>query len=869
MTTRRVTSKFLHILPLLFSFTGHVDAFEVGTHAAITQAAFQKSVLADSEFLQQLGLTDDANPFGETYLDVSGTNIASRYANAYELKYMKGAQPLSISGWLMRGAIREDDLGAVLSNPIGDDPHDDPYGSIFRVFNHFYDPIFNRALTTYAGVLGQKAPDWALGSSDVFNQPNNPDPNRRNHFSLFDARESMYRALTGRDSQGNVIASTELVRNQYWATTFRSLGDVVHLLQDMGQPQHTRNDPHSGQPTFGHESTFEYYLESRALKQPSYQIDGTTIEPQPLNYDGYPIPSFTKYSAFWSTRQGLSGTGLADYSNQGFFTFGTNLGQNIYQSPSNNRNDYVPESTVGMLPFSPILKINFLRGNVIDYNSILSSPNIRITTESMFDSFLGPTDSNPGQDPTYSLNRFNYDDMAAQLIPRAVSYSAGLINYFFRGKIDFVPDPDNPGKYNIKNLGPEDMTGTFALYYDDKDGYRTKVNDGEWKNVTILANPLGLATINNKSDQLTFTPPTDPPPKVPGEYMLVFNGDMGQEKAGDGSVGAVVAKKIGANVGALIISRYVSNGRVGMNGSNDLGKTWSAMGSIAGYGQLTFVGDNTLLSDSALSTDGGKNWEVLSQDALSKTYRLQSAPSGDGRLIGLSADGDSNLPITKAYSVDKGRTWTAAGIASGLTFTTRQPTYIGSNELVVKSSVYEGQTPCSFDPNLICKNYSDAIFHSPDNGGTWNLVVKNNQLGNHLLYIGKNKWVKGVLTPDSNGLPTLFTMRTSGLVPNRKIEFVVSTDLGATWTAVGYPAGMNYVAPDWPDPWYWVYAGNRTIFAYFHNESWPPWDYMSISKDNGATWSAAGNLPAGTAYYGLYGMAFVGSNTAILGLPAK
>ena len=31
----------------------------------------------------------------------------------------------------------------------------------------------------------------------------------------------------------------------------------------------------------------------------------------------------------------------------------------------------------------------------------------------------------------FALNRFNFDDAHKILIPKAVSYSAGLINYFF------------------------------------------------------------------------------------------------------------------------------------------------------------------------------------------------------------------------------------------------------------------------------------------------------------------------------------------------------------------------------------------------------------------------------------------------------
>jgi len=50
--------------------------------------------------------------------------------------------------------------------------------------------------------------------------------------------------------------------------------------------------------------------------------------------------------------------------------------------------------------------------------------------------------------------------------PRRGLYRA-LINYFFRCKIDVVPDPNDPTGYLIKNLGPETMNGTFEFHYDD------------------------------------------------------------------------------------------------------------------------------------------------------------------------------------------------------------------------------------------------------------------------------------------------------------------------------------------------------------------------------------------------------------------
>ena len=129
----------------------------------------------------------------------------------------------------------------------------------------------------------------------------------------------MWRALTlkAREPDGtysdNVtptswLSSKEDLRKAYWATTFRSLGDVVHLLQDMAQPQHTRNDSHSGFACVpvsasclaGHDSFFEKYIRARTLRSAGFQLaealappavngDIKSIAANPLDYDSYPI----------------------------------------------------------------------------------------------------------------------------------------------------------------------------------------------------------------------------------------------------------------------------------------------------------------------------------------------------------------------------------------------------------------------------------------------------------------------------------------------------------------------------------------------------------------------------------------------------
>ncbi|MHB1233846.1 MAG: hypothetical protein ACYCZQ_14865, partial [Burkholderiales bacterium] len=122
--------------------SGTVNAYELGTHGRLTYEAYKRSVLSDVQILSDWGLENGKNPFGEFYYDVSGATVNERSRHLFEQQLDRmpnGAEPLSLEGWLMRGAIREDDVPAA----NGDNPQDDPYNpaGFFRVFSHFYDPI--------------------------------------------------------------------------------------------------------------------------------------------------------------------------------------------------------------------------------------------------------------------------------------------------------------------------------------------------------------------------------------------------------------------------------------------------------------------------------------------------------------------------------------------------------------------------------------------------------------------------------------------------------------------------------------------------------------------------------------------------------
>ena len=107
-----------------------------------------------------------------------------------------------------------------------------------RSVNHFHNPLkawSNAGL--YDVFIGMSPVVWAQDQSSA-TILNGGD------WSWVKARENFYIALTGKDFNGNVVASTQQEREKYFAKTFRAVGQVMHLVQDASVPAHVRNDSH-------------------------------------------------------------------------------------------------------------------------------------------------------------------------------------------------------------------------------------------------------------------------------------------------------------------------------------------------------------------------------------------------------------------------------------------------------------------------------------------------------------------------------------------------------------------------------------------------------------------------------------------------
>ena len=210
--------------------------------------------------------------------------------------------------------------------------------------------------------------------------------------------------------------------------------------------------------------------------------------------------------------------------------------------------------------------------------------NDRASTFSVFDPFLRQDPLGLGADgeEVWNLNRFNFRRAHQFLIPQALGYSVGMLNYFFRGSMDASLDTN--GNIIIQNTSTEDMNGTFWLYYDDANDIRRPVL---LSNCPIQNCGRGLSITHGQTGSLgLLTPPTSPPPKEPGKYILVFEGKLGQE---DNAVAGKIVNLVGHK---LTISIPMGYGR----GAGTVVSTPPGINCYSGGGVCSFIFNSSVVS---------------------------------------------------------------------------------------------------------------------------------------------------------------------------------------------------------------------------------------------------------------------------------
>jgi hypothetical protein len=493
------------VFPFFAAISSFCYAFDIDTHAKINYVAVRNSVVfTDQGFYKRLGIDyskviqtlknrEKTYSLGDYYKYPNANNSINLNAYAYDhenqgdrydingfvfdrhkfFRYKETIRedeivyPYYISDWISRGNIREDDARSAFSTSPDRMLYDiaiTEYGqptdiepNIHRFCNHFFDPYYNIALSPITGFKGVVAcgPDntnltavkWAMGTV-MADGSGSKDLGKINPFTFADAREAQWRALTGKTGTMESLSAgnSQKERTAWWATTFRTLGDVTHLLQDMSQPQHTRDEAHP----FGVEKTLEVSTDARAMVRKYKQANGQMGFGAPLIYQGYQPPMFTEPRHFFSTGGGnasFTGKGLANYSNANFFTTNNNMHNSRYFMPIPDLARY---TQVDIVNSEVNATETYLMGTILDSQSGERNT-IKMSRHSIFSEEVDQVAILNGAQLPQSLTRIRYsidqpiiDGQTDLLIPRAVGYTAGLINYFFRGRLEVRAPADGP-----------------------------------------------------------------------------------------------------------------------------------------------------------------------------------------------------------------------------------------------------------------------------------------------------------------------------------------------------------------------------------------------------------------------------------------
>ncbi len=343
-----------------------------------------------------------------THFELNGKIVDISGLDSYlkDTKIFLGGVGETINGYTIRDWIQD-----------GGKAEDEPFYT--RSFNHFHNPLKPWDSAGFKGTF-KSAILWAQEQGtfgSLFG----------GNYSWKAVREYYHIALTGRDLSGAIVASTQDDRGKYFGYTFQGVGQLMHLVEDMSVPAHTRDDAHV---LYNYEDKVD---EIRRTNLGDFQ----NLLSTPV-YFGNAIQNI---STLFDTDQ-YNGTnppsgnaiGLSEYTNANFFS----------------------EDTINNSNF-PNPKISDTTTTIVERNFTNTFWNTTYLRQYYLKNCCGETNNNQGyfisavdyldyyrlQYPTLSfalpkipvLDNNVYSDYASLLLPRAVGYSAGLLNYFFRGEI--------------------------------------------------------------------------------------------------------------------------------------------------------------------------------------------------------------------------------------------------------------------------------------------------------------------------------------------------------------------------------------------------------------------------------------------------
>jgi hypothetical protein len=300
--------------------------------------------------------------------------------------------------WVGAGGVAEDQVDG-----------SETLGGLLRSTNHFHTPPRSWDVAGLKGT-SQASVRWAQNREQT--------PGGR--ASWFDARAAFHAALV------NPVLEQ---RQQGFADTFRILGQVMHLVADLASPPHTRDDMHPLGDSF---ETFMGEDESRIAGFSAFDpsLLRTAVDDDVAKL---PIARLWDNDAYTGANPPDDSTGprfgLAEFTSANFFSDDT-ITRRAFSDPD------LPLPALDRLVEGPT-DVYPPTGELRRYLSKPGDgvPVTHMVAEGLFFKWTPPFIA------FHTLDDLVFADYATHLLPRAIGYASGVLQYFFRGRMQiFAPD---------------------------------------------------------------------------------------------------------------------------------------------------------------------------------------------------------------------------------------------------------------------------------------------------------------------------------------------------------------------------------------------------------------------------------------------
>jgi hypothetical protein len=551
---------------------GNININKLGTHEQLTFFATRHSSLKPCNAINN----DNCNKLVSLGLE-KGIEEGLVWDNTYE-----------VWQWIIKGADKED--AGRLENMAT---------NTARFNNHFHNPLktWDKAglddwiLIFPFHVGGKSSLLWAQDSAyqsdlNLLGSAKWPEGD----WTWEKTRENFYTALT---------AQNENDRQEFFARTFRGLGHQVHLLEDKAVPAHVRNDAH---PLPWH---IEKWLADnpdviRCLMEDHQDLDHFTLEacmekdengevlldnngnpllkypqvdiffPDVLSLDMNTLTLDTSFTSYYDNDRPLEkialltdtdqykvgespsasySIGLAEYTNGNFFSSDTVFTEN-YQS---SHRHYFPNPNKAMTNLADLQDNNILPKFVVSEDNIPDGvicikknppgEEVDCLVRAGYLTNLVDGKDYATYELTFILDAPSHESYVKHLVPRAVGYSAALIDYFFRGRLDLQVGGITYGEnssitgaqFRVRNVTPSQLPGQAVEPMEN--GTLDLVcgfipADGDVKEYHLVESVYSILNAGDpiNSEHIFITTPLSIPPGARDiSFTLVFRGRLGDE----------------------------------------------------------------------------------------------------------------------------------------------------------------------------------------------------------------------------------------------------------------------------------------------------------------------------------------------------